>query len=155
MRLTLHTDYALRALLYVGMRPDALVSIRQIAEAYGVSENHMVKVVHRLGQGGFIETLRGRGGGLRLARSPTEIRIGDVIRWTEEDMALVACFQKEPTYGGCILTGACGLQALLGEALEAFMAVLDRATLAELLPTAEQPSPMAARLKLPVLRAPP
>jgi len=130
MRLTLHTDYALRVLLYLGLNPDRRVSIHEIAERYGISENHLVKIVHRLGQGGFVTTMRGRGGGLVLARPPAEIGLGDLVRFTEEDMALVACFQSGQT---CLLTGACRLQTLLGEALGAFMAVLDAQTLADLL----------------------
>ncbi|MDQ1077896.1 Rrf2 family transcriptional regulator [Pseudoroseomonas cervicalis] len=153
MRLTFHTDYALRALIYLGLRQDRRVSIREIAEAHRISENHLVKVVHNLGRGGFIETTRGRGGGLRLARAPELIRIGEVVRFTEEDMALVACFQPALEGGGCVLIHACRLQSLLGEALAAFMAVLDGQTLADLL----QPhrAVMAARLGLPApLEAP-
>ena len=139
MRLTLHTDYALRVLMHLGrLPPGALASIRDIAEAHRISENHLVKVVHGLGRAGFIETLRGRGGGLRLARPPGEIRVGDVVRHAEGDLAVVACFGPDgrpgPGGGGCVLAGACRLQGLLGGALGAFLAVLDRATLADLLP---------------------
>jgi Rrf2 family nitric oxide-sensitive transcriptional repressor len=136
MRLTLHTDYALRVLMHLGrLPPGGLASIREVADAHRISENHLVKVVHGLGRAGFVATLRGRGGGLRLAKAPGEIRVGDVVRWAEEDMALVACFRPDgPPGGGCVLAGACRLQSLLGEALGAFMAVLDRATLADLLP---------------------
>jgi len=135
MRLTLHTDYALRVLLYLGLNQSRRVSIREIAERYGISENHLVKIVHRLGQGGFVTTMRGRGGGLVLARAPAEINIGDLVRFTEEDMALVACFQ---TGQSCVLTGVCRLQGLLGDALGAFMAVLDSRTLADLLTSPER-----------------
>jgi Rrf2 family nitric oxide-sensitive transcriptional repressor len=147
MRLTLHTDYALRTLIYLGLRRDRRVSIRQIAEAHRISENHLVKVVHNLGRGGFIETTRGKGGGLRLARPPEEIRVGDVVRFTEEDMALVACFQAPGEGGGCALIHACRLQSALGEAFSAFMAVLDRLTLADLLLPPHRME-MAARLGL-------
>jgi Rrf2 family nitric oxide-sensitive transcriptional repressor len=154
MRLTLHTDYALRTLIYLGLRRDRRVSIREIADAYRVSENHLVKVVHNLGRGGFVETTRGKGGGLRLARAPEVIRVGDAVRFTEEDMALVACFQASADGGTCAIMNACRLQTLLGEALEAFMAVLDGQTLADLL----QPNHavMATRLNIPVpgLQAP-
>lgn len=145
MRLTLHTDYALRALIYLGLRRDRRVSIREIAEAHRISENHLVKVIHNLGRGGFVETARGRGGGLRLARAPEDIRVGDVVRFTEDDMALVACFQPPGGGGGCALINVCRLQSLLGEALAAFLAVLDRATLADLIGGPARPA-MAARL---------
>ncbi|TCI00911.1 Rrf2 family transcriptional regulator [Roseococcus sp. SYP-B2431] len=147
MRLTLHTDYALRALIYLGLRRGRRVSIREIAAAHRISENHLVKVVHNLGRGGFLETTRGKGGGLRLARAPEEIRIGDVVRFTEEDMALAACFQDPAQGGGCALIDACRLQSLLGEALGAFLAVLDRRTLADLLLSPNREA-MAARLGL-------
>ncbi|HEY8611567.1 MAG TPA: Rrf2 family transcriptional regulator [Roseomonas sp.] len=147
MRLTLHTDYALRTLVYLGLRPARRVSIREIAEAHRISENHLVKVVHNLGRGGFLETTRGRGGGLQLARPPEEIRIGDVVRFTEEDMALVACFQDPAEGGGCALLNICRLQSLLGEALGAFMAVLDSRTLADLIAGPNRAT-MAARLGL-------
>jgi Rrf2 family nitric oxide-sensitive transcriptional repressor len=148
MRLTLHTDYALRTLIYLGLRPDRRASIREIAAAHRISENHLVKVVHNLGRGGFLETTRGKGGGLRLSRPPEEIRIGHVVRFTEEDMALVACFQPPGEGGGCILLNVCGLQSLLGEALTAFLAVLDGRTLADLLAGRNRPA-MAARLGQP------
>nr|WP_294915120.1 Rrf2 family transcriptional regulator [uncultured Neokomagataea sp.] len=135
MRLTLHTDYALRVLLYLGLNQERRVAIHEIATLYRISENHLVKIVHRLGQGGFVTTTRGRGGGLTLARPPAEIRLGDLVRFTEEDMALVACFQ---TGQSCLLTGACRLQTLLGSALDAFMAVLDAQTLEDLLKPPER-----------------
>ncbi|HWX48900.1 MAG TPA: Rrf2 family transcriptional regulator [Roseomonas sp.] len=146
MRLTLYTDYALRTLVYLGLRPGRRVSIREIAAAHRISENHLVKVVHNLGRGGFVETVRGRGGGLQLARPPEQIRIGDVVRFTEEDMALVACFQS-PDAGGCALINICRLQSLLGEALGAFLAVLDDKTLADLIAPPNR-AVMAARLGL-------
>lgn len=146
MRLTLHTDYALRTLIYLGLRPGQRVSIHEVAQAHRISENHLVKVVHNLGRGGFVETLRGRGGGLRLARPPEKIRIGDVVRFTEEDMALVACFQT-PDGGGCALINACRLQSLLGEALGAFLTVLDGKTLADLLAPPYRAA-MASQLQL-------
>ncbi|PHK94311.1 Rrf2 family transcriptional regulator [Pseudoroseomonas rhizosphaerae] len=168
MRLTLYTDYALRTLIYLGLRPGRRVSIREIAAAYRISENHLVKVVHHLGQGGFIETSRGKGGGLRLARAPEEIGVGEVVRFTEEDMALVACFQPGNRGGGdaagegsgggmeggigsgiggraCLLANACQAQLVLGEALAAFMAVLDGRTLRDLLGGPRR-AVMAARL---------
>lgn len=138
MRLTLYTDYALRTLLYLGVHAERRVSIREVAQAYGISENHLVKVIHHLGRGGFVHTQRGRGGGLTLARPPEEIIVGDVVRHTEEDMALVSCMVPAlqgacPQPSGCILADACRLQGVLGNALAAFMAVLDTCTLAALL----------------------
>ncbi|MFC7475381.1 RrF2 family transcriptional regulator [Dankookia sp. GCM10030260] len=155
MRLTFHTDYALRILMYLGLRQDRRVSIHEIAAAHRISENHLVKVVHKLGRGGFLETTRGKGGGLRLARPPAEISLGDVLRFTEEDLALVACFQAAEEGPRCALTDACRLQSLLGEALAAFLAVLDGRTLADLL-APPHAGAMAARLGLaPPERLPP
>ncbi|MCE2574306.1 Rrf2 family transcriptional regulator [Komagataeibacter sp. FNDCR2] len=133
MRLTLHTDYALRTLMYLAVHTERLSSIREIATAYGISENHLMKIIHRLGLGGFIETVRGRGGGLRLARPADQIRIGDVVRYTEEDMALVGCQQPEGAKDNtpCLLADACRLRGALGEALGSFMTVLNGYTLAD------------------------
>jgi Rrf2 family nitric oxide-sensitive transcriptional repressor len=157
MHLTRHTDFALRVLIYLGLKEGRLGSIREIATAYGISENHLVKVVHGLGQAGFIETLRGRGGGLRLARPPEEIRVGEVVRRTEEDWTLVDCFAPagRPRRGGaveegpvgCAIGGCCRLQSVLEEALAAFFAVLDRTTLADLLRRPDREA-VAARLRL-------
>ncbi|QQX91973.1 Rrf2 family transcriptional regulator [Gluconobacter sphaericus] len=139
MRLTLHTDYALRVLIHLGVHhsgahPTRRVSIREIAQAYRISENHLVKVVHRLGQGGFVTTVRGRGGGLELARPAVEINVGAVVRFTEDDMALVDCEGRSSTDGRpCVLSPACVLRSVLGDALGAFLAVLDGYTLADLL----------------------
>src|SRR4051794_9547903 len=134
MRLTVHTDYALRTLLYLGVQSERLGSIRAIAQAYDISENHLTKVVHRLGRAGFINTVRGRGGGIRLARPAAAIRIGDVVRGTEEDMALVECLGPG---NACRITAACRLRGALDEALRAFLAVLDGYTLADLLDAPE------------------
>jgi Rrf2 family nitric oxide-sensitive transcriptional repressor len=133
MRLTQHTDYAIRVLMFAASLWDSgrLASIREIAEAFGVSENHLMKVVHRLGQGGFLQTVRGRNGGLRLAREPARIRIGEVVRGIEEDFSLVECFTDRST---CPLTGACGLARALDRAKAAFIGELDRYTLADVVP---------------------
>ena len=145
MRLTNFSDYALRVLMYVGLRgPEELASIHEIATAYDISTHHLTKVVQRLGRAGFVETVRGRKGGLRLARPPGEIVIGMVIRWTEEDLALVGCFADSRS---CALAGVCGLQPVLRAALGAFLAVLDGATLADLIHPKRQA--MAWRLGLP------
>jgi Rrf2 family nitric oxide-sensitive transcriptional repressor len=93
MRLTAYTDYSLRVLMRLALRPQELTTIADIARAYRISEHHLMKVVHQLGRAGYIETVRGRGGGLRLARDPTAIWLGDVVRRTEPDLDLVECFR--------------------------------------------------------------
>ncbi|AHI26258.1 Rrf2 family transcriptional regulator [Komagataeibacter swingsii] len=140
MRLTLHTDYALRTLIYLGIHTDRLTSIREVAQAYGISENHLVKIIHKLGQAGFVETIRGRNGGLKLGRPAASIVLGDVVRHTEEDMALVACMHPMDEGGrtGCILADACRLRGVLGEALGSFIAVMDSYTLADVITDKER-----------------
>ncbi len=132
MRFTRHTDYALRVLMYLGLKPEQeLATIGEIADRYEVSENHLMKVVHRLGQHGFIETVRGRQGGIRLAQAPHMIGIGDVVRRCEDDLRVVECF--DPNTNTCRIASVCALPMVLDEALAAFFAVLDRFTLADLL----------------------
>jgi len=126
MRLTTYSDYAMRVLLYLGARTDRLCSTTEIARAYGISHNHLVKVVHDLRRAGYIASVRGRLGGLRLARPAEAINVGAVIRHTESDFQLVDC-------PGCLIGGVCGLSGALGEAVNAFLKVLDGYTLADLL----------------------
>jgi Rrf2 family nitric oxide-sensitive transcriptional repressor len=126
MRLTRYTDYALRVLTYLGARPDRVCSIGEIARAYGISQNHLMKVAHDLGKAGYIEGVRGRAGGTRLARPPRTINVGAVVRQMEEGFDLVEC-------DACAIAPACELTRILDEALAAFMTVLDRYTLADLL----------------------
>ncbi|NLD56248.1 MAG: Rrf2 family transcriptional regulator [Burkholderiaceae bacterium] len=130
MRLTVYTDYALRLLTYAALSPDALITIGEVAAAYGISRNHLTKVAHQLGVAGFLTTVRGKGGGLRLACKPEAIRLGDVVRQTEPDMALVPCFEPIDTH--CRILPACVLEGVLREARDAFLRVLDRHTLADL-----------------------
>ena len=130
MRLTVYTDYSLRLLIYAALKPDGLVNISDVAGAYRISRSHLSKVVHQLGIAGFLETVRGKGGGLRLARPPAAIRIGDVVRCTEPDMALTPCFP--PDDGQCPIVASCLLRSALQEARDAFLGVLDRYTLADL-----------------------
>jgi len=132
MQLTLYTDYSLRVLVYLGLKTDVLVTISEIAENYGISRNHLVKVVHNLSSEGFIDALRGKGGGLRLARPAAKINIGDVVRHTEPNFNLVECFDKVDP-GGCPITAMCRLKGGLRDAFRAFMAVLDEITLADVL----------------------
>lgn len=130
MRLTIYTDYALRILMHLAVHEDPKPTISQIARAYGVSRNHLMKVAYELGVAGYIQTVRGRGGGLRLARPPAEIGLGEVVRQTEPDFLLVPCFDPEREV--CALTPACRLRGALRQAAAAFLEVLDRYTLADL-----------------------
>jgi Rrf2 family nitric oxide-sensitive transcriptional repressor len=129
MRLTRFTDYALRVLILLGLT-DRLVTIDEIGERYGISANHLMKVVHRLGTCGYVETVRGKGGGIRLARPPERIRLGDVVRDFEEDMALVECFNEASNT--CPIEPTCSLQGVLRDSLRAFLEKLDEHTLADL-----------------------
>ena len=130
VRLTVYTDYSLRMLMYLAVKGDGLATIAEVAGAYGVSKAHLTKVAHQLGLAGYVETVRGKGGGLRLARPAERIGLGDVVRRTEPDMALVPCF--EPAHAPCPIVPACGLRGALYEARQAFLAVLDRYSLADL-----------------------
>ena len=135
MHITQHTDYALRALIYLGTNEDRLVTIQEISDRFAVSRNHLMKVVSRLIRGGFVEGLRGKGGGLRLARPATTIVVGHVVRHMESGMDLVECFGKDCA---CILDPDCQLKVALSNALAAFLKVLDSVTLADLLGKSER-----------------
>jgi Rrf2 family nitric oxide-sensitive transcriptional repressor len=130
MRLTLWTDYALRTLIYVGAKGGRLSTITEVAESFNISRTHLMKVVNRLGRQGYIETIRGKGGGMRLARSPAEIRIGAVVRETEDDLAVMGCLAET---GFCRIEGCCVLRRALHEATLAFLRILDGYTLVDLL----------------------
>lgn len=127
MQLTRYTDYAVRVLLHVGSRENGeLSSIAEIAKVYDISRSHLMKVVQDLGQAGFLETVRGRHGGLRLGRAPEQITVGEIVRHTESGFDLVDC-------GSCIVVPVCTLPRILNEATNAFLTVLDRYTLADVL----------------------
>jgi len=126
MRLTRYTDYALRVLLHLAAHPEKLCSIAEISRAYGVSQNHLMKVVHDLGKAGYVTTVRGRAGGVKLAKPPKQINVGAVVRHTEDGFDLVDC-------ASCVIAPACGLTSVFGKALAAFMAVLDGYTLADMM----------------------
>lgn len=143
MRLTTHSDYALRLLMYVGAHSDRLCTIAEVAGAHGISEAHLMKVTHRLGLLGYLDTVRGKGGGMRLARAPREICLGEVIRELEPDFHLVECLAPQ---GGCALTGHCQLTGILGAALQRFLQHLDHYTLADLLPRHGAPGPFPLHL---------
>lgn len=145
MRLTMMTDYALRLLMYVGQHPDRLCTIAEVASVHAISEAHMMKVTHKLGLGGWLETVRGKGGGIRLALAPEEINIGAVIRNVEPDFFLVECLTGDEA---CILNGHCGLTGIINGALRQFLQHLDQYSLADLIATSPQP----ARIAPPKLR---
>ncbi len=135
MHITLHTDYALRVLIYLASNDERLPTIQEISERFDISRSHLMKVVNQLIRNGFVEGIRGKGGGLRLARPPAGIGIGDVVRKMETDLSLVECFTDTSR---CLLTSSCMLRGVLDDALEAFFASLDKVTLAQLLGPAQR-----------------
>lgn len=126
MRLTLFTDYALRVLMHLAADPDRQSSVGEIARDFAISRNHLTKVVNGLARAGYVASARGRGGGIRLARPAEQVVVGEVIRLTEDGFELFDC-------GACVIAPACGLTPVVNEALAAFLAVLDRYTLADLI----------------------
>lgn len=140
MRLTAFTDYTIRTLIYLALRPGRLVTINDISEAYSVSNNHLMKVVHQLAVSGDVATVRGQRGGLRLGRPAEQINLGAVVRRVEPDLRIAPCFGEGEC---CVIQADCMLEKALHEALAAFLAVLDRYTLADLV---ARPSALAALL---------
>lgn len=130
MRLTNFSDYALRILMYAAARGDNLITIEETAELYGISRAHLMKVANQLTRAGFLKAIRGRSGGLALAKRPSKISLGEVLRATEPDFALVECFTSD---NQCLITPRCRLRGVLREALGAFIGTLDRYTLADLI----------------------
>ena len=129
MRLTTYSDYAMRILIHLAARPGGLSTISNISKSYGISRNHLMKITQALAYSGEVETVRGKGGGIRLARPAEAISLGAVLRHTESSSPLVECFDRETNT--CVITPVCGLKHVLFEALEAFYARLDRVTLAD------------------------
>jgi len=130
MRLTSFTDYALRLLMFAAAHEERLITIEEVSEVYQISRAHLMKVTNSLTRAGYLKAVRGRSGGLMLAKPPRKIRLGDVVRATEPDFALVECFG---TGNQCRITRCCGSPAILREGLDAFNAVLDKYTLADLM----------------------
>jgi Rrf2 family nitric oxide-sensitive transcriptional repressor len=139
MRLTLHSDYSLRVLMYAGVKGAELSTIKEIAEHFDISKSHLMKVVHDLGRLGYLETVRGKKGGVRLMRKPSQINVGAVVRDTEEELDVVGCLQGSRY---CRIQDSCVLRRLLREATTAFLGVLDQYTLQDLL----RPGKSLARL---------
>lgn len=142
MRLTRHADYSLRVLTYLALSRGGFGTIQGISEAYGISRNHLMKVVLQLSRKGYIETTRGKGGGLTLRMPPERIRVGQVVRDMEPDLDLVECFGEG---GQCVISPACKLKTVLRDALEAFLGVLDEYTVSDL---TRDPRPLVKLLSL-------
>jgi Rrf2 family nitric oxide-sensitive transcriptional repressor len=129
MQLTIFTDYGLRSLMYLAKNPEKLCSVREIADHYGISYNHLVKVVHRLSQLGYITTSKGKGGGIKLAVEPATLRLGDIVQILEPHMNIVECFDKETN--SCRVVVSCLLKHMLFDAKQSFIDTLNRHTLAD------------------------
>lgn len=147
MRLTTYTDFALRVLMHVAMRGGELVRVSEIAESYGISRNHLTKVVHNLGSLGFLSTVQGRNGGMRLARPADEISVGEVVREFEPDFRLVECFDAGTS--DCRIQPACVLKGAFGDALDLFLGRLDQVSVADLVRPGKK---LQTLLKFPVRR---
>jgi Rrf2 family nitric oxide-sensitive transcriptional repressor len=147
LRLTIYTDYSLRLLIYLALKEDGLATIAEVARQYGVSKNHLMKVAHQLGVAGYVETVRGRSGGLRLAKPASAIGLGEVVRHTEPDMALVPCLAEGKISDSiCAIQRCCVLQRALDKARDGFLEVLDSYTLADL---AKPRTPLRELLAIP------
>ncbi len=127
MRLTSFTDYSVRVLTYAALKKNELASIREVSEVYGISSNHLMKVIHHLGKGNYLETIRGKNGGFRLARDPKDISIGELIRYTEDDLALINSNDKKTDQNEKV-----NFNAIVEQALGSFMTTVDNYTLADL-----------------------
>ena len=130
MKLSLFSDYSLRTLMFAALKDD-LFQLDEVTTAYGISRNHLAKIVHQLGKLSYLETQRGRGGGIRLARKPEDVRIGKLVRETENQSVLVECFDSATNT--CPISTSCVLKGLLAEAMQSFYESLDRHTLLDLI----------------------
>ena len=130
MRLTLHTDFALRVLIQVGLNEGRLTTIKEIAQTFDISKAHLMKVVNDLSQKGYLDTVRGRNGGIRLMRKARDINIGQVVRDTENQLDVIGCLEHK---GYCPIKRVCVLRGVLSNATKAFLAVLDDHTLSDLI----------------------
>jgi len=131
MQLTLFTDYGLRSLMYLAQNPDRLCSVKEISEYYAISRHHLVKIIHRLAQLGYIESTQGKGGGIKLAAPIDNLHLGDLVKKLEPNMTLVECFDKKTNT--CKITNTCTLKHYLHEANEAFLKTLNQYTLSDTL----------------------
>jgi Rrf2 family transcriptional regulator, nitric oxide-sensitive transcriptional repressor len=147
VQLSLHADYGLRVLLYLGSHPGKIVSTQRISEAYGISKNHLVRVMQTLGDHGYIRVIPGRAGGVTLAMDPATIRLGDVVRDAEPTMNLVECFDNATNT--CPIIQVCGLKSHLAKALQAFIAELNKNTLADLMTPARRKTLSSVFVQLP------
>lgn len=136
MRITGYTDYSLRVLIYVTAQGDRLATIQEVADRYGVSKNHLMKVVHQLTRKGYLQSIRGKKGGIRLKPDPADVNLGILVREMEPDLNLVECFGPDNT---CVISPICSLKGILDEALQAFLATLDQYTLADITPSSDIP----------------
>lgn len=130
MKLTSFTDYSLRLLMYVAVKDDRLVSIREVSEVFEISRNHLMKIVHELGKGGYLNTVRGKNGGFQLGMAAKDINLGKLIRYTEEELSVVECFDENNP--NCKIISHCMLAGVLHMALNSFFEVLDGHNLADL-----------------------
>lgn len=133
MKLTQYTDYSLRVLMYLGSKPGEKVQIDEIAGFYNISKNHLMKVVNHLANLEYIKTTRGRGGGIMLNYKPYELKLGDIVRKTEDNFHMAECFRED---NECVLTNVCGLTPVLGRALNAYLSTLNEYTLEDIIPKA-------------------
>ncbi len=143
MRLTRFTDNALRCLLLLGLEPERCITVHEVAARMNMSYEHLVKIVQRLSELGYVDTMRGRHGGVRLGKPTVDIALGALVRQTEENLAIAECF--DPEHNTCPISSTCRLASTLDEALTAFLAVLDRYTLADMLEPRERLVPLVSR----------